>query len=683
MKNTLLYALTAVAGIAAASTPSAYCRSLTPEEALSRALEKVNSFSKPMRTSADLENKASDYHLAYTSNVPGTETPGCYLFKSADGFIIASADDRAKSLLGYSDDTTVDPDNLSPEFEYWLGEYGREMATVPDVPDADQGIELPTESITPICTTKWNQFGPYYDLCSQEYGQPVVTGCVATALAQVLKVHNWPPTGEGEITYHSDGKTFSFDYATADFDWDAMLDTYHRDSPEKSKAAVAELMYAAGVAVGMHYHPGGSGADPAVMTGSLPEHMKYDISIYNAQRMYYTMQEWTDLIYSQLQKGRPVQYSGYVSSGGGHSFVCDGYSHDGYFHINWGWGGASDGYYLLTALSPDHRGIGPAEARGGFNFNQDAIINIFPAEENSRPWFGVMNADSFGVAQHWAWAGHEIGIRGIYWNTGSTRIDGQFGVEAISTTGDTIIMEGRKMDPYGINEAIGGYSVRLPENLPAGEYTLKPIFNFYGEWLPIMTAVNSRSEETMTVVEADGKMKAVFSQPAEEGSITATDLDATENINPKHYFSVKATISNTTPAEWIGAISAALYTTDNQLIAYGMRMELDLLPDTEEPLDYASELKHVELPDSLKDGPAYIKLIDFYSKKPISSAVKVNIVDGLVTEQLPSPAESAKIEGIYTLQGTKIGRNESDIATLPKGIYILATRDGRTLKIAR
>lgn len=681
MRTTLLFALIG-AGITAASLPEcAQARSLAPEEALQRALTRMEAFPAPRHAKSTLSAQPSDYNLAYTSKVPGSETPGCYLFKSADGFVVASADDRAVPLLGYSDDTTLDTDSLSPEFEYWLSEYGREMAAAPDVPDSAQGINDPKEAIAPLCHTKWNQFGPYYDMCSKAYGRPVVTGCVATAMAQMLKYHNWPPTGEGEITYESDGMTFSFDYATANFDWSAMLDTYRADSPEKSKEAVAELMYAAGVAVGMHYHPGGSGADPAVMTGSLPKHMKYDISIYNAQRMYYTIQEWTDLIYDQLKNVGPVQYSGYVSSGGGHSFICDGYSHDGYFHMNWGWGGASDGYYLLTSLSPTHRGIGPAEARGGFNFNQDAIINVFPAQEGSIPWFGVMNADSFGVAQRWAWAGREIGIRGIYWNTGSTRVDGRFGVEAVSEKGDTIIMEGREMDPYGINEAIGGYSVRLPEDLQPGTYTLKPVFQFYGQWLPIQTAVNSRSEEFMTVAEVDGRMKATFTVPADGGTISATDLKASERIEAKHYFSVKANIQNTTPNEWIGAISAAVYSPDNKLIGYGMRMELDLIPDSEQPLEYASELKYIELPDSLNIGPAYLRLIDYYSKKPISPAVSVILGDptGIATPSAAAPANSA---GVYDLQGRKISPAFSE-GDLPKGIYIVVSPQGNATKIAK
>lgn len=675
MKSTVT---SAMLGISILLSPTLGARSLSPDEALSRALG--------VSPLASINTRAaSEYTLSYTSMMPDSITPGCYLFKSDTGFIIASADDRARALLAYGEDTSIDTDKLSPEFKYWLEEYGREMASVPDVPDVDPGIEYPKGAITPLCKTKWNQFGPYYDMCSKAYGQPVVTGCVATAMAQMLKYHNWPPTGVGEITYTSDGKEFSYDYATGDFNWDAMLDTYRADSPQTSKEAVANLMYACGVSVGMHYHPGGSGADPAVMCGSLPKHMKYDASIYNAQRFYYTLEEWMNLIYSQISKVGPVQYSGYVSSGGGHSFICDGYDGNGYFHINWGWGGASDGYYLLSALSPDHRGIGPAEARGGFNFNQDAIINVFPAGETpSDPYFGVMNASNFGVAQSWSWLGKEIGVHGIYWNTGCTRISGQFGIRAISQAGDTIIMPGRVVDTYGINEALGGYSAHLPDYIAPGEYTITPVFKYLGEWRTVMTAVDQRSDEKMTVKEVDGRLKAIFTQPATGGSITAIDLTAPEKFDPKKYVGIKSTIQNTTPNEWVGAVAAAIYTMDDKLIAYGMRMELDLLPNTEQPLDYSSEMKYVVLEDSLHNGPAQLRIINYGNRKPISAAIPVTLVD-LASSDVNSITPSTQTEFepcIYRIDGMRISNNDNT-GELPHGLYIVIDRNGTRRKILK
>lgn len=677
MKNINPLALAALA-LAMSAPTLLHAKSLSPADALARAL--------PAATRAERPDATADWKLAYTSTVPGMDSvAGCYFYKSDKGFIVASADDRAIPLLAYGEDTTFNPDSISPELEYWLREYGREMHAVEDIPHVDQGITDPKGAIEPLCKTKWNQFGPYYDMCSKAYGRPVVTGCVATALAQVLKYHNWPEQGVGEITYRSDGKEFSFDYGATTFQWDKMLDSYWRKAPEEDKEAVATLMYACGVAVGMHYHPGGSGADPAVMCGSLPVHMKYDRSIFNAQRMYYTLQEWVDLIYDQLAKKQPVQYSGYVSSGGGHSFVCDGYDKGGYFHINWGWGGASDGYYLLTSLSPDHRGIGPAEARGGFNFNQDAIINIFPAGDTpSLPYYGVMNAGSFGVAQRWAWTGREINIRGAYWNTAPERIEGRFGVAAVNEKGDTTLMPGYEIKDYWANEGRGGYSVHIPKDIEPGTYTISPIFEYNGSWLPIKTAVNACSDEKMTVEQVGDRRKAVFTREAEEGSVTAIDLKAPETIDPKHYVHVTATLQNTMDTEWMGAIAAGLYTLDNRLIAYGMRMEIDIVANSEQPLTYSSEFRYVDLPDSLIQGPAMIQLIDFYSKKPISSPVDV-MIEGEPQSSAVTAVE-APVEGdveVYTLQGVCLGKHDAASlpSTLRKGIYILRRPDGQARKV--
>lgn len=692
MKNilhtTVTLTPTLLIGIIMSASPlPTEAKQLSPAEALERALGYTPAKGKPVPYPT--RGSAADYTLSYTSPLPGDETKaGCYFFKSSEGFMVASADDRAVPVLAYGTDTTFDPDNMSPELKWWLSEYGREMVEVPDSPYQDEGITDPKEPIAPMCKTKWNQFGPYYDMCSKAYGEPVVTGCVATALAQVMKYHNWPPTGEGERTYTSAGKEFSFDYSTADFKWNLMLDSYWAKAPEDTKEAVAELMYACGVAVGMHYHPGGSGADPAVMCGTLPEYLKYDRSIYNAQRMYYGIQDWTDLIYNQLKTVGPVQYSGYVSSGGGHSFVCDGYDQNGYFHFNWGWGGASDGYYLLTSLSPTHRGVGPAEARGGFNFNQDAVINIFPAGSTpSTPYYGVMNASNFHIGQKWAYTGREITVTGAYWNTGATEIKGQFGVEAIAENGTKIIMPGRVITDYWANEGLGGYSAQIPEDIPVGKYTVVPVFKYNGEWLPIRTAVNSRGSEKMTV-EADGsRFKAVFSTPEKTGSVTAVDLVVKNpEIDPKHYSTVTATMQNTTEEEWIGAVAAGLFTKDNKLMSYGMRMELDIPASTEQPLTYSSEMRYTVLPDSLHDGPATLYLIDYYSHKPISAGIPVTIT-GEASSGIDNMVDiNRNPEGfvtVYNLQGMRVaGGNYPEVtAALAKGVYILADSKGNRRKV--
>lgn len=689
MKNTLPHSPNAMRtlcfGALALVSVSMWAGPLTPEQALARAL--------PAQTRATGPDASADWKLVYTSPVPGQEdVAGCYYYKSEKGFVVASADDRAIPLLAYGDDTEFDADNLSPEFEWWLGEYGRQMAAAPDTPHVEISVDDPKGEIAPLCHTKWNQFGPYYDMCSKAYGQPVVTGCVATALAQVLKYHNWPATGDGERTYTSDGKQFSFDYGTADFDWAQMADDYTRKSSEESKNAVSELMYACGVAVGMHYHPGGSGADPAVMCYTLPQYMKYNKMIYNAQRFYYSLTEWNDLIYDQLQKYGPVQYSGYVPSGGGHSFVCDGYSQGGFFHINWGWGGASDGYYVLTALAPNHSGLGYDVEMGGFNFNQDAIINIYPDNGifPNEATVQVMNASPFSVAQKWQYAGREINIRGAYWNTTAETVKGQFGVAAVPEAGDTVYMPGREITDYWSNEGLGGYNVTIPADIKAGTYTLTPAFYANGTWLPIKTAVGRHNAETMTVAQDGSKMKATFSPIEETDGVAAIDVEAKPEIDPKHYYGVKAVIQNTGDTEWLNPIGGALFTTDGKLIAYGMRMELDIPAGQEETVTYSSAMKHIELPDSLVDGPAVFYLVNYNNLKPISEAVKVTITgESSAVEKIELGCDDncTELQGavkVYTLQGVCVAESEAEElpANLEKGIYILVDKQGHSRKVA-
>lgn len=298
----------------------------------------------------------------------------------SDGFVILSADDMAAPVLGYCDSGEFDPNGIPPQLSLWLDGYARQIEHArKNASSFREGAPTWSDDWTPVepmISSKWNQDTPFNNLCPEVNGSKSYTGCVATAMSQVMNYWKYPESGQGTITYRPVmvGKELSLDLSELTFDWEGMLDEYTAGNyTDREAEAVATLMKAAGYSVLMEYSPETSGAMSLYIRKALVDNFKYDGNTEYVERAYYSSSDWTALIYGSLLEGCPVIYDG-QGSVGGHSFICDGYDSDGFFHMNWGWGGKSDGYFRLEALNPEYIGIGGFN--GGFNFTQDAIINI-------------------------------------------------------------------------------------------------------------------------------------------------------------------------------------------------------------------------------------------------------------------------------------------------------------------
>lgn len=325
--------------------------------------------------------------LALTMNT-GNGNPAVYVFNrpAGQGYMIAGADDLAYPLLGYADSGSFAEENMPPQMKWWLEEYARQIeyassrqADTPSAP-ACKSPRVEREAIAPQIKTRWDQVAPYNDQCPLYGTQRTYTGCVATAMAQVMNYWRFPEVGQGSISYDSAslGKRLSMNFANRKFDWDNMLDVYEAGGyTEEESSAVAYLMKAAGYSVKMDYAADSSGALAMNIANGLQKYFGYDPNMLYTLRMYYSASEWADLIYDNLRNVGPILYGGGSLLGGGHSFVCDGYDGNGYFHFNWGWSGMSDGYYSLDALNPMSLGAGGG-AGGGYNFTQDAVLGIQP-----------------------------------------------------------------------------------------------------------------------------------------------------------------------------------------------------------------------------------------------------------------------------------------------------------------
>ena len=315
-----------------------------------------------------------------------------FVFNVGDdqGFVIAAGDDCVPTILGYADRGTFVGDSLPANVKAWLDGYsdaiGRLQASGQQAPR-----RAPTHAAIPVLLTcQWDQDYPYNMYCPQFFdtGETCVTGCVATAMAQIMYYHR--VRSVRSVQADIPGYTCATDWENygkmtvqgipknSPIDWNDMTDTYNSRSTDAAKRAVANLMKYCGVSVEMDYgrsSTGGSGAVSQHVVTALKKYFGYDAGASYVYRSNYSDDAWDELIYNELANGRPVHYSGRGTSGG-HAFVCDGYDGDGYYHFNWGWGGYCDGNFLLSDLTPHGSGIG--SDGGGFNDKQGAIIGAKP-----------------------------------------------------------------------------------------------------------------------------------------------------------------------------------------------------------------------------------------------------------------------------------------------------------------
>lgn len=351
------------------------------QEAKERALQFLNN-----QTTAVKQGRRAPARKAQLKAAP-LEVSGIYAFNREDGgFVIAAADKRAVPVLGYSDSGRIDWQRLPENVKAWLGDYAQAISQMGDATTdyVAQGYgEQPQgnrQAIAPLLKTQWWQEAPYSNDCPFMTMGRALTGCVATAMAQVMNYHQWPKEECQSIPAHSipylEGSIDLEELPSTTFDWKNMLNDYTGSYTEEQGSAVAKLMRYCGQSVKMMYGEWLSATDGAYMADALRLFFDYDLGVSYALRNQYGIDEWEQLIYGELAAGRPVPYCG--RSDDGHAFVCDGYDTNGLFHINWGWAGSCDGYFSLSVLNP--RGLGPqaVSEEAGYGMCQEAIIGVQP-----------------------------------------------------------------------------------------------------------------------------------------------------------------------------------------------------------------------------------------------------------------------------------------------------------------
>jgi hypothetical protein len=450
------------------------------------------------------------------------QVSGLYVFNVSNdgGFVIVSNDDQTVPILGFGQSGNIDVDNLPDNMRAWLEGYAAQIAwlktqstqsTQNTQRKAPRRTATPKADIGPLVSSHWNQGAPYNGSCPEIDGEKTVTGCLATTMAQLVYYH-YVHNGYAASSTALEGYTVPAlnkakenislvvdGLAATTFDWANMTDTYGKASTDEQKTAVATLMRYVGTALHMSYGlsaHGGSAAYNEAIPYALKHCFGFDGGIEHRYRKNYSYTDWVEIIYSELAESRPVALGG-QSAGGGHSFICDGYKYESdidYFHINWGWGGSSDEYFVLSVLQPWEQGIGGSSTLDGFSFGQDAVIGIQPPTTGTKYYCMSLEGLHLGgddaslSSKTFTRDGESGAFKGIsinydVWNYhyGS----GAYDVTVQLTDGDgkvVLTFGGQNNQPQNWNAHISGtLSALIPSDVEDGTYYIKVMSRPNGE----------------------------------------------------------------------------------------------------------------------------------------------------------------------------------------------------------
>lgn len=354
-----------------------------------KALETANNFwTSQIKKSETLILKSPEKMAKAGSRIHIQENnPQYYICtpENSEGFIIVSGDDALTPIIGYSTEMTNENNEMPAVLIEWLNEYSEYVNAVRkgEAEPVKKSTRAGKTAIAPMLKTTWDQTSPYNNLCPEVNGQKTPTGCTATAMAQIMKFHEWPITPIKAISWESNitGEKETIDLTKRKYNWSKMLPNYLNGYTAEQAHEVAQLMVDIGKAISSSYSLDGTGSNDSYAAKAFVNVFDYSKSVQIIKRTETTEEEYIAAIRKDLTAKRPVMYVGTgVNYNGGHAFVCDGIDENDLLHIDWGWSGAFNGYFDMTYMSP--AGIGTGGGAGSYNVAQTIITNIAPSKEN-------------------------------------------------------------------------------------------------------------------------------------------------------------------------------------------------------------------------------------------------------------------------------------------------------------
>lgn len=535
----------------------------------------------------------SNLELVYECKTPegvGTSIdnkPIYYIFNANgnEGFVIVSGDDLVEPVLAYSTEGGFSIDKVNQEAAKWIEGYKKQIIYVKqNVHSTTDEITLKwkkyfnnenviesssrgVQAVAPLCQTKWNQAPNENGMCpySAQYGERCVTGCVATAMAQIMKFWNYPTQGVGNHSYNDKNfGTQAANFGATTYNWSGMPNTL-----TSANSNVATLMYHCGVSVDMNYGVAATGGSSAWVVASespVPQCAEYAYKTYfgydasslrGVSRQNYNDNSWISLMKGELDAGRPIQYAGF-GQGGGHTWVCDGYDQNNFFHQNWGWGGNSDGYFSLNNLDPSSLGAGGGT--GGFNSGQQALIGIKPANNNGGGGTinqgGIVLYAATTVSANPFQSGGSFSVYADIANTGSSNFTGDFAAAIFDSKGVFIQM----IQEFTNETAQAGYHYNV--TFTESQLNLIPGLYYIGVYYKNSSTNYSLINESSFYNPVSITVTGPFNSIQMAGNTILTPATFTTG----QAATVATQIGNAGSSNWSGWLSADLYTLEGDWV---------------------------------------------------------------------------------------------------------------------
>ena len=469
----------------------------------------------PRRGAKGTSEEGEDYYYVFNAGNDG-------------GYVIVSGDDRTEPILGYVEQGTFDPENIPENMRSWLQLYADQIKYIIDNnidPSSPllrkrNRIQGTKHSVGELLKTRWNQGQPYNITCphyytnkdNDEHAYPA-TGCTATAMAQVMNFYKYPEKTKAIIPAHSN--TYTLQNGTqktvtvkavprnTPIDWENMRDTYSWKDEAHANAqdtAVANLMLYCGQSVHMGWGPS-SGAN--FSAEAYTKYFGFDNSCYVGERRDYSIDDWFDMLYNEIEQGYPVLFSGF-SSGGGHAFVLDGFDGENLFHLNWGWGGGSNGWFLVSILNPgDTSGIGASSSSDGYSMSQRALFNLrLPDDDKADTYLFIKDVAITNTTSIKATFENRTGATGSF-NAGIVKLEEDGSVSLVGTQQTISSLENNKSQTktFPIKSRLteeGTYKLS-PASKPLRGSVWRPKFNMRNHY--IEAVVDAEGNVTLTPVD--------------------------------------------------------------------------------------------------------------------------------------------------------------------------------------
>lgn len=525
---------------------------------------------------------SSDVRLLYSaSQISGRSQGGNEAFfifgGGQNGFVVISGDDKLPPVLAFSDEgdfeNGVIPDALKSILTNFSVNF--ENTKIFNAKRGQTALRSASSAAPLLGSIMYGQVGAFNDKMPEYNEKKAAAGCVAVAMAQIMKYYEYPERGTGELSYKTDTREIDVNVTLGEaYDWDNMLDFYENDAyTDAQKDAVSTLIFHCGAAVSMNYFSdddGASGARFSDLPNALLNNFGYDKNLYLTSRDLFTLEEWTEMLREEIDNGRPVAYSGSNVKDGGHAFIIDGYAPDNFFHVNWGWSGTYNGFYSIDLLDyePYYDGSGTSSSYAYGNF---AVLGIQPPNENSefRHSLYVDSPISTGDIASVSRFG-SFDLKKVLLSNIGRDFDG-FASVALCDENDDIVTHLINAAPLKVESgksagfSIGGLS--LPISVKNGKYKVSVAFSFDGEnWsLPLRSKQNKQllMEVTSSAIN--------FSYQEPKISFTDASVAVLHNLYENNQADFSLSLTNSSDEEYIYTVGLKLKSKNSDNVQFFLR----------------------------------------------------------------------------------------------------------------